>query len=185
MALTRYSTDKYASLEVNLARFRHAGPVISQTKLADAFTSNSPCENGMWLDTDIHTGKIGAAAVTTGTYGIVYTSEDEYDNQKTGLKNFCQVAGDYPRVGVMDVGDVYTTNCFQYNTTEYANEATLNAILVNCATTAIYVYPVANSAVPQVSSNASLIATGLRGTVNALTTMPNGEKAIKYQITRL
>lgn len=185
MALNRFPLDKYASLEINIARFRHAGPIVSQTKLGTAFTAAAPCENGMWLNTDTHTGSLTAAALTSSAYGIVYTSEDERDNTKVGLKNYAAVAGEYPRVGLMGTGDVFTTNCLQYDTTEFANDAALLAALKNCATTAVYVYPVANSAVPQLSSNASLIASGIRGTVNALTTVPNGEAAIEYQITRV
>ncbi len=184
MAMVRFPVEKYASLELNQVAFPKTGLVISQTPLDAAFTEAAPCENGMWVLADKAAGTIKApAALTDKPIGIVYTAEKEYDVRDYGLKNFAQVGGDYPRVGIMSVGETYTSNCFQYNNTTYTTFAALEAILNAADTTPVYVGQVAGSAVPQLT--ATKPASGVVGKVVKYYTMPNGEKGIKYQIISL
>ena len=184
----RFPVEKYASLELNQVAFPKTGMVVSQLPLGTGFTASAPCENGMWVVADKAKGKIEApAAVTDKPMGIVYTAEKAYENAELGLKNFKKIAGEYPRVGILSVGDTVTTNCFQYDSDTYATMTALETALNACDTNAVYVIPGtagSEKAVPLVT--ASTPASGsIYGKVVKYYTMPNGEKAIKYQIISL
>lgn len=191
MALKRFPLEEYATLELNQVAFPKTGMVVSQTPLGDAFTKDAPCENGMWVVADKAAKAINApAAVTDKPLGIVYTSEKEYDIFHYGLKTFGRkIKGDYPRVGIFGLGDTVTTNCLQYDDTEFAaagnktSDDALFAALEAIDTTALYVVPVANSPVPKIT--ASKPQSGTYAKVVKYYTVPNGEKGVKYQIVSL
>lgn len=146
------------------------------------FTAASPCENGMWVDANKANGEIKPYASTTKIVGVVYTAERSYEERTHGLKNFCQIAGDYPRVGILAEGDTITSNCFCYDTTEFANEAAMLTAVAAYATTALYVVP-HTSGVPKLTATAP--QSGIYGQVCKDYTMPNGEHGLKYQIVRV
>lgn len=192
MGLVRFPVEKYASLELNQVAFPQNTLVVSQTPLGAEYTEGAPCENGMWVLADKSKGTIGSCvAATDKPIGIVYTSEKEYDYMHYGLKTFGRkIAGDYPRVGVLSLGDTMTSNCFQYDdseagfTTAEALEATLKAF----ATTPVYVVPVAGSSVPKLTKTKPTATSNIIPTYGKVTkyyTMPNGEKGIKYQIVNI
>lgn len=182
--MTRFPCEKYASLELNQVGFPQHAVVISQTPLGAAFTEAAPCENGMWLSIDKSKGALNAPAAVTDAIGIVYTAEKEYDTYHGGLKNFGRkIAGDYPRVGVLGLGDTVTTNCLQYDEATYATFTALETALKAHATTPMYVVPVANSPVPKLT--ASKPASGMYGVVTKYYTVPNGEKGVKYEIIHM
>lgn len=196
MALTRFPLEMYATLELNQVAFPKTGMVVSQTPLGDAFTKDAPCENGMWVVADKAAGKINPPSSATGAVnapiGIVYTAEKEYDDYHYGLKTFGRkVAGDYPRVGILGIGDTVTTNCFQYDSSTYATIAALETALkaAEAGTTPMYVIP-GTAGTTNVSKAVPAITTskpnsGIYGKVVKYYTVPNGEKAIKYQIISL
>jgi len=181
----------YATLELNQVAFPKTGMVVSQTPLSDDFTLAAPCENGMWVVADKAAGVIAApAAATDKPIGIVYTTEKEYDMYHYGLQTFGRkIAGDYPRVGLLGIGDTVTTNCLQYNESEFANDAALFTALEDIATTPLYVIPgvagatAVEKAVPQIT--ASKPGSGIYAKVVKFYTVPNGEKGVKYQIISL
>ncbi len=198
MALNRFPVEQYASLELNQVAFPKTGMVVSQVPLGAAFTKIAPCENGMWVVADKAVGAINApAAATDKPIGIVYTAEKEYDMLHYGLKTFGRkIAGDYPRVGIFGIGDTVTTNCFQYDDSEFqavtteGSEKTALEVLeealnkdLSVAANYLYVVPVAGSAVPKIT--ATKPNSGIYAKVVKYYTVPNGEKAIKYQIISL
>ena len=191
MALKRFPLEQYASLELNQVEFPKNGMVVSQTPLGAEFTKNAPCENGMWVLADKSLGTIGSASkVGAKPMGIVYTSEKEYDNNHYGLKTFGRkVEGDMPRVGIFSLGDTVTTNCLQFDDTEFAAtddqtaEEVLFEALEDFATTPVYVVQVAGSPVPKLTLTAPIV--GCYGKVTKFYTVPNGEKGVKYQIVQL
>ena len=198
MALKRFPLEEYATLELNQVAFPKTGMVVSQTPLGVKFTTDSSvtgaygvCENGMWVVADKAAGVIDApAAATDKPIGIVYTTEKEYDIFHYGLKKFGRkVAGDYPRVGIFGLGDTVTTNCLQYDDTEFkaAGDKTsadaLYTALEAIDTTPLYVVAVAGSPVPKIT--ASKPASGTYAKVVKYYTVPNGEKGVKYQIVSL
>ena len=176
----------YASLELNQVAFPKTGMVVSQTPLGAAFTKANPCENGMWVVADKAAGAINAPAATTDSpIGIVYTTEKEYDREHYGLQRFGRkVAGDYPRVGIFGLGDTVTTNCLQYDTTEFSTFGDLEDALNDIGTTPLYVIAVAGSPVPQITADIDNY-TGILAKVIKYYTIPNGGKGVKYQIIKL
>ena len=191
MALKRFPCEQYASLELNQVHFPQSGMVVSQTPLGEEFTKDAPCENGMWLVADKSKGYLASCEeVTDSPFGIVYTTEKEYDMYHYGLKTFGRkIAGDYPRVGIFGLGDTVTTNCLQYDDEEFADEAdaeeasALYEALEDWANNPIYVVPVAGSPVPQLT--ATKPDEGIYGKVTKFYTVPNGEKGVKYEIVKL
>ena len=195
MALKRFPLEQFATLELNQVAFPKTGMVVSQTPLGAEFTKDAPCENGMWVLADKSKGTIGSAAAVTDTpIGVVYTAEKEYDNAHYGLKTFGRkVAGDYPRVGILGLGDTMTTNCLQYDDTEFAavtttgSEKTSDEVLFDALkawqTTPIYVTLVAGSPVPKLT--ATKPASGVYGKVTKFYTVPNGEPGVKYEIVHI
>lgn len=184
----------YASLELNQVAFPKTGMVVSQTPLGEAFTKAAPCENGMWVVGDKAAGAINPpTAATSAPIGIVYTTEKEYDREHYGLQRFGRkIAGDYPRVGLLGVGDTVTTNCLQYDTANFANDAALDAALKAIGTTPLYVaiHPVgqnetvsAANAIPEIVKAAP--QSGIYGKIVKYYTIPNGGKGVKYQIIRI
>ena len=175
----------YASLELNQVAFPKTGMVVSQTPLGAEFTKANPCENGMWVVADKAAGAINApAAATDSPIGIVYTTEKEYDREHYGLQRFGRkIAGDYPRVGILGLGDTVTTNCLQYNESEFATEAALWAALEAIATTPLYVCIEAGSPVPKLTKTKP--GSGIYAKVVKYYTVPNGGKGVKYQIVSL
>ena len=183
--MVRFPREQYASLELNQVAFPKTGMVVSQTPLGSEFTAQAPCENGMWVLADKSKGVIGSAAAVTDTpIGIVYTTEKEYDYMHYGLKTFGRkIEGDYPRVGILGLGDTVTSNCFQYDDGDFATADDLYAALAAFATTPVYVALVAGSPVPKLTT--SKPGSGIYGKVTKFYTMPNGEKGVKYQIVSL
>lgn len=175
----------YASLELNQVAFPKTGMVVSQTPLGEGFTKAAPCENGMWVVADKAAGAINApAAATDSPIGIVYTTEKEYDMMHYGLQRFGRkIAGDYPRVGILGLGDTVTTNCLQYNESEFADEDALWAALEAIATTPLYVCIEAGSPVPKLTKTKP--GSGIYAKVVKYYTVPNGGKGVKYQIVSL
>jgi len=176
----------YASLELNQVAFPKTGMVVSQTPLGTAFTKANPCENGMWVVADKAAGAINApAAATDSLIGIVYTTEKEYDREHYGLQRFGRkIAGDYPRVGILGLGDTVTTNCLQYDEAEFTSEAKLWEALEKIDTTPLYVKAVAGSPVPQLTAT-NPNGSGTYAKVVKYYTVPNGGKGVKYQIVHV
>ena len=186
----------YASLELNQVAFPKTGMVVSQTPLGEAFTADAPCENGMWVVGDKAAGAINPpAAATDAPIGIVYTTEKEYDREHYGLQRFGRkIAGDYPRVGLLGIGDTVTTNCLQYSKSNFATEtALLDALKADLTkpANALYVVPGVSSdleddsakAVPEIVK--SKPGSGAYAKIVKFYTIPNGGIGVKYQMVRV
>lgn len=183
MGMQRFELEKYASLEMNFAEYLATGNIVSQIPLGEEFTKDAPCENGMWVCADRAKSAIASPAAVTDMIGIVYTAEKEYNPWEPGLKHFCKVAGDYPRVGVLSKGDTFTSNCFQYDTADFADNDAVVEALKKIAETPLYLGVVAGSPVPKLMK--TVPATGAYATVVKFYTVPNGEAGIKYNINRV
>ena len=200
----RHGEKVYATLELNQVAFPKTGMVVSQTPLGAEFTPEAPCENGMWVVADKAAGVIASpAAATDKPIGIVYTTEKEYDVFHYGLQTFGRkIAGDYPRVGILGIGDTVTTNCLQYDdTTDFpavtttGSEKTSDEVLDNYLsgdltnTNKAYVIIPASTtlskAIPQIVKSLPNGYTGAYGRIVKYYTVPNGEKGVKYQIVRV
>ena len=156
----------------------------------------------MWVVGDKAAGVIAApAAATDKPIGIVYTTEKEYDIMHYGLKTFGRkIAGDYPRVGILGVGDTVTTNCLQYDDSvfqavttsgsEKTSAEVLDAYLsalddTNKAYVVISAKNGAKAGVPEIVKTLPQNYAGVYGRIVKFYTVPNGEKGVKYQIISL
>ena len=180
----------YASLELNQVAFPKTGMVVSQTPLGDDFTKAAPCENGMWVVADKAAGAINPpAAATDSPIGIVYTTEKEYDYMHMGLQRFGRkIKGDYPRVGILGLGDTVTTNCLQYDDANFATEQALWDALNDIEANPLYVVPGVGAtgsmkAVPEIEKTKP--GTGAYAKIVKFYTVPNGGKGVKYQVMRV
>ena len=192
--MKRFPLEQYASLELNQVAFPKTGMVVSQVPLGADFTEAAPCENGMWVVADKAAGVITPPSAQANAenlpIGIVYTAEKEYDMNHYGLKTFGRkIAGDYPRVGLLGIGDTVTTNCLQYDETVFVDavgakeHSALFAALEDLKAHPLYVVPVAGSPVPDIVKAAP--ATGIYAKIVKFYTVPNGEKGVKYQVIRV
>lgn len=186
----------YATLELNQVAFPKTGMVVSQTPLSEDFTIDAPCENGMWVVGDKAAGVIAApAAATDKPIGIVYTAEKEYDDYHYGLARFGRkIAGDYPRVGLLGIGDTVTTNCLQYDAGQGAAFADFDALDtylsgdLSGTNKAYVIIPSGQDdikCVPQIVKSLPNGYAGIYGRIVKYYTVPNGEKGVKYQIISL
>ena len=184
MAMKRFPLEMYASLELNHVEFARTGNLIAQTPLGEEYTKDAPCENGMWVCADRSKGVVASIEDVNEPIGVVYTAEKEYDMYHYGLKYFGRkVAGDYPRVGILEKGDTMTSNCLQYDDGEFATEEALFEALKAWKDAPVYVVPVVGSSVPKLT--ATKPEEGTFGKVCKFYTMPNDEPGVKYQITNI
>ena len=170
MAITR---NGYGQLELNKVAFRRDGRVEAQMPFDTS--ADTTFENGMVVIVDKATGLIKKGAIGEGAlYGILYTSEELYDSRKPGLKNFGVEVKDgkangpegydvYGRIGYLAEGDTFTTNTVV--TAEYAKGDKVYA-----------------GATGEWTATAN--ENGPIGVVAEVTTMPDGQDAIKIVITK-
>jgi hypothetical protein len=95
-----------AQIELNRCAFLHDGAIESQC-VADV-----ALENGEIVVINKAEGKIVKATGSEENvvYGVNYTSERIYNQFTPGRKNFKVEAGEYPRVGILAKGDIFTTD---------------------------------------------------------------------------
>ena len=183
--MARFMIDKYGVLEMQRAEYLKTGMIVSQSPLSNEFTEKAPCENGMGVDANKANGEVRLISDETQIYGIVYTTEKDFTGWRPALKHFCQVGGDYPRVGILNVGDTFTTNTFNYEfTTETVAEQwqELKDAFAN-GENPLYVIPTVGEGAPTVTAEKP--AEGPYAQVVKLYTVPAGTPGIKYVMQRV
>ena len=167
MALTKLAKNGYGQLELNFADFRRHGAIEAQCKLADGIDF---VENGMLLAVDRKNRTVG---YPTGTEGEVialnYTTEHMYDERERGLKYFRLEKNTFlPRLGYIGVADKFTTNTVCYDGDENTDLTTFKYGKA-CSTEGFKGY----IELTNTREGACL-------EVLAVTTMPDGQKAVKF-----
>ena len=166
MALIKLAKNGYGQLELNFAAFRRNGAIEAQCKLAEDIEF---VENGMLLAVNRATRTVG---YPTGAEGEVialnYTTEHMYDEREKGLKYFKLDKDTFlPRLGYIGTPDKFTTNtvCYEEGTTpadyKYGKA---------CATEGFEGYIELTNT--RAGAHVEII--------NADTTMPDGQKAVKF-----
>lgn len=181
--MARFMIDKYGVLEMQRAEYLKTGMIVSQSPLSAEFTEKAPCENGMWVDANKANGEVRLISDETEIFGIVYTTEKDFTGWRPALKHFCQVAGEYPRVGILNVGDTFTTNTFSY---DFAGETVAEQwqeLKDAFEAGPLYVKPVAGEGAPMVVAEKP--AEGPYAQVVKLYTVPAGTPGIKYVMQRV
>ena len=183
--MARFKIDKYGVLEMQRAEYLKTGMIVSQSPLSAEFTEAAPCENGMWVDANKANGEIRLVSDATKMYGIVYTTEKDFTGWRPALKHFRQVAGEYPRVGLLNVGDTFTTNTFNYEFTTETTAEQWQELKDAFAEgeNPLYVIPTVGEGAPTVT--ASEPAEGPYAQIVKLYTVPAGTPGIKYVMVRV
>ena len=183
--MARFKIDKYGVLEMQRAEYLKTGMIVSQSPLSDEFTEAAPCENGMWVDANKANGEIRLVSGDTKMYGIVYTTEKDFTGWRPALKHFRQVAGEYPRVGLLNVGDTFTTNTFNYEFTTETTAEQWQELKDAFAEgeNPLYVIPTVGEGAPTVTATEP--AEGPYAQVVKLYTVPAGTPGIKYVMVRV
>lgn len=192
--MARFMIDKYGVLEMQRAEYLKTGMIVSQSPLSDEFTEKAPCENGMWVDANKANGAVKLISEETEIFGIVYTAEKDFTGWRPALKHFCQVGDkpnpDYPRVGILNVGDTFTTNTFncEYEGDTAAQWAALQEAWDN-GKNPLYLVPTLEGDDATVKGaptvTAEKPAEGPYAQVVKLYTVPAGTPGIKYVMQRV
>lgn len=182
----------YGQLELNLVSFPRTGNIVAQYRAGETFVSdNSPLENGMLLKVDGKNRCVDKAAPAAGNiYALNYSTEHMYDERQYRLADFKLNPTDdfYPRLGYLSNGDKFTTNCVCAGTGENVTSGTAEEIAAAWETVKDNF---AKGEVYGVASKFGYIA--LADTIPTdgpvlraieITTMPDGQNAIKFEVIR-
>ena len=183
MAIKRMVIDGYGQLELNQVAFRRDGRIEAQCALDAADFAKVSAENGMLLAVDnvnrtVKFYKEGSDL----PIALNYSTEHLYDDRHQSLKNFkLDIAdGFYPRLGYLDIGDKFVSNCLAYDDAEFADEDALidaydaDEVIYGGVSTmgAILVYKNKPAAGP--------VLKAIKGP--GAGSMPDGQFAIKFQV---
>jgi hypothetical protein len=168
---TKLEKVGYGQLELNQVAFRRDGRIEAQCKLAENIAY---IENGMLLAVNnmnrtvdyVKSGNVHPIA-------LHYSSEHMYDERANALNDFKLEAGSYlPRLGYLSAGDKYSTNTVAYDNTKWTSEDAFWAVL---GTKPLYAHVGTDGyhLVDETATDAIAMAV-------AATTMPDGQRAIKF-----
>ena len=156
----------FGQVEPNHLSAQRTGQIYAQL-IADS--SLSIIENGMFLKYDYENRKAVASANVAGEWLLVYNEEKLYDPRKQSHKHFAMQKDDYvdkemvPRLFKTNVGDIFTTNTLGANTSDSAET---QGVVVG------------STGYLEVAGQSP---SGPQFKVVALTTMPDGQDAVKVQ----
>lgn len=183
MAFKRLTIDGYGQLELNNVAFRRDGRIEAQCALDATDFASVPAENGMVFAVDkrnkvvrfVNEGEILPIALN-------FTTEHMYDERKCALKDFKLTREDgeeyfFPRVGYMAMGDLFTTNCIGYDSSEFNDDEALKGALNVLGTTPLYANPSQEGAWAITATSAGAFAV-----VTKKTTMPDGQLGVQLQV---
>lgn len=187
MATNRMVIDGFGQVELNNAAFRRDGRIEAQCRpdLTTSFSANDKIENGMILAVDALNHLLHLPTNASSLpMALVYSAEHLYDERATGLKDFALNASDdfLPRLGYLAKGDKFTTNCVEYDTSEFATAVAFDSALSAIQSTALYGEVDAATGIIAVTASVSQSPVGPTFRVIEYTTMPDGQKAVKLQV---
>ena len=184
--MARFTITNYGVIELNHVSWPETARVFGQLPLNSIDFANGPAENGMWLAYDIAGGTVRFADELTEPVGVLYMGEKEYNQFEPGLNNYrLERGGFYPRIGMPQVGDIYTTNTFCYDEDTFDNQAAVDTALAAYKETALYLIPNITDGAPQLVFEADLGTATTIAKVVKYYTLPNGDPAIKVQFTKV
>ncbi len=166
--------EGFGQVEPNHLSAQRTGQIYAQL-IADS--SLSIIENGMFLKYDYENRKAVASADVAGEWLLVYNEEKLYDPRKQSHKHFAMQKDDYvdkemvPRLFKTNVGDIFTTNTLGANTSDSAETQGVTVAVGNTLVVGSTGYLEVAGANPS----------GPQFKVVALTTMPDGQDAVKVQ----
>lgn len=179
MALQRFTIDGFGQIEPNNVTFTRDGRVEAQCALA---SEDFVAENGMLLAVDTANMIVKApGASETLPIALHYSTEKNYNQFTPGLKNFrlTKKDGYYPRMGYLTIGEVFTTNCLCYDTTDFTDDAALKTAVAAAGTTALY-GGISTLGAIKIGKTKPTVGPVLK--VAKATTMPDGQYAVEFQV---
>jgi hypothetical protein len=184
MAAKRLVIDGFAQLELNNVAFRRDGRVEAQCFLDKTDFEGKVAENGMILAIDNASRTIKLPHNGAVLYGLNYSAEHLYEDGKIGLKNFKLGVGDVlPRLGLLDNGDKFTTNCISYDPavdTDWSDDDDVKEALVEME----------NPIYGGISADGSILISETKPAKGPVllatnaTTMPDGQFGVKFQVVQ-
>ena len=141
-------------------------------------------EQGQFAKYDYAAGEVNFTG--DGEFMLVYNEEKLYDERKQGHKDFVYKVGDftdgkiYPRLIKTNVGDIFTTNTFEANTSDTAETQGVAISEGN------YLAPGTTGFLEVIKSGGSAASslsgvTGMAWKVVKIYTMPDGQQGVKIQ----
>ena len=181
----------YGQLELNLVSFPRTGNIVAQYRPGTSFTKNGIkyLENGMLLKVDGKNRCVDMEAPKAGNiYALNYSTEHMYDERQYRLADFKLNPTDdfYPRLGYLSVGDKFTTNCIctgDGELTSGTTEEIANTWKSLKEDFAEEVYGVA-SEFGYIKLATEIPTDGPVLRAIEITTMPDGQNAIKFEVIR-
>ena len=178
MAIKRVKTNGYGQVELNRCAFPRDGRVEAQCKLV-----GGKAENGMVLNINKQEGTCAPLkkGLTPVFAGLCYSAEHTQDATQTSLKDFVNEEGSYPRIGRIEVGDLFTTNTLAYYDDDFAQDSDLFAANVKDLKVGIVSMGVLTlyKGAPH-DSDTNMIKTNYK--VVKWTTMPDGQRAAQIMV---
>ena len=165
MALTKLAKEGYGQIELNFAAFRRNGAIEAQCKLDSSIDF---VENGMLLAVDRKTRTVKfPSGAADEAIALNYTTEHMYDEREAGLKNFKLEKDSFlPRLGYIGVADKFTTNTVCYDDTAAVETYKYGK---PCTTEGFKGY------IELTNTRSGAVVQVL-----GVTTMPDGQKAVKF-----
>lgn len=166
----------FGQVEPNHLSAQRTGQIYAQL-IADS--NLNIIENGMFLKYDYENRKAVASANVAGEWFLVYNEEKLYDPRRQNHKDFAMKKTDFvdnemvPRVYKTNIGDIFTTNTLEANTSEDAETTGVTVAVGNTLVVGATGY------LGVLAQNATATAPAFK--VVALTTMPDGQDAVKLQ----
>ena len=141
-------------------------------------------EQGQFAKYDYVAGEVNFTG--DGEFMLVYNEEKLYDERKQGHKDFVYKVDDfvdkkmYPRLIKTNVGDIFTTNTFEANT---SNTAETTGVAISEGN---YLTPGTTGFLEVIKSNSTAATslsgvTGMAWKVVKIYTMPDGQQGVKIQ----
>ena len=155
--------------------------VKSATLTDDSITQ---LEQGQFAKYDYVNGEVNFTG--DGEFMLVYNEEKLYDERHQSHKDFVYIPGDftdgkmYPRLIKTNIGDIFTTNTFEVNT---SNTAETIGIIIEEGN---YLAPGSTGFLEVIASSGTAVTslsdvTGMAWKVVKIYTMPDGQQGVKIQ----
>lgn len=181
MAINKRLTSTNGVLEKNAVIYPRTGNIMAMFPLDE---SVAKAENGMLLGVNYTKKVIEYPSATSDAIMILDSAEKEYDINKAGLNQhyLTPTYGYMPRLGKLEINDRFTTSSVAYDTSVFADvEAIAKAVeggtsvYGKACTTAGY-----KGLIELTKTAVNSEKVGLK--VEKVTTLPNGEPAIKFAV---
>lgn len=188
MAIKKFTKDGYGQIELNHVAWRRDGRIEAQCELDPAEFNEETgrvAENGTLFAIDNVSRVLKTPTLANSEelpIGVNYSSELTYSTTNQALKHFHLKPGEsLPRIGLLAVGDRFTTNAFAYDDTGYTSEELVVEDLSDLVNNPLYA-GINDAAEGYLTLSASVPAEGPVFKVVEKTTMPDGQLAIKVQV---